>query len=129
MAAPITTQEMVLLLSNVKVTADPVSGINSSEMVGGKLYQLKVVVPQGQVSKAILIPQGNIVAIDYSYPEAPDNIYATLSSKADIVGNTADWQAIPANSSLSLAVTALYIDNTVGASGAVTVTINCRMEG
>ena len=127
MAAPTTTQEIHLLLSNVKASILS-NGAPQTEIKGGFLYQEKIVVADGEISNAFLIPQGQISDIAYSYQTAPTKIYATLSSKADIEAGTADWQEVPSNGDMSPATNAVYIDNSGGLSS-TTVTLNVRMIG
>jgi len=127
MAAPTTTQEMTLLLSNVKTSFD-VNNVPQSETKGGFLYQTKLSLGGSDTSNAILLPQGQLSDIRLLGDKTPAGLYGTLSSKDDIEAGNAIWTAITYSALVQapLALTALYV---VGNASASIVLINVRCIG
>ena len=128
MAAPTSLQPMNLLQNNIATTLDPVTGQYSSLAVGGFLYQAKLVLGAGATSKAISIPQGQLLGAWIQALSGSPTVYITLSSQADILANTAVWATLSLSGITEIpnAVTAVYV---VADGSGETVLINARMIG
>ena len=111
MPAPILTQNMTLRNTNIEK--------------GGFTYS-DVISLGVATSKAILIPAGESVNILYSQVGGTVSIYATISTVADILANTAQWVLITAGAPINPGVTALYFDN---AAATTVITVKVQLIG